>query len=225
MIGRRVLFDDVVNAALSRRVDWRHAKRGLDRLRELEKRMRKVEEASGLPYPPVRVTPEVKVLIHECGVAGVVHGNPSFVKVGDRIVPIVEVTLPLLLYADGEILTGVLAHEFLHYIYLAERCVKMDYFALGQPFGGTVLGRITFDEAQVAPPEKVYRNRYIVGLLRKRFDRLLSRRSFVRKVEEWIEKGYPHVKISSEKLQVKMGVEDIGRIWFPREVVEAVKRL
>jgi len=226
MIKSKILFNDVITAGLNNEITWNHVSKAFKQLKTLNEKIKKVEGYSGLPYPPVRVSPKVEILIHEYDISGIVHARLNFIKTSNVIIPIVDLNLPFLLYADKELLTGVLAHEFLHYMFLAQKYVNSEYFSLSQYFGGTVIGRIVFDEVYQVPPEKIFSSKYVVNLLKSKLHKLLSKRGFTKKiVNNWIKKGYPHIKLPSEEFYIKMSIEEFKNLYFPEEILRVARQI
>lgn len=226
MLNRSIIYDEVINAAINRKIEWRHVNFSIKKLPLLSSKIRYISESTGLPYPPVLINPEVKILLHEFGVHGIVHGCIFYLKIYDRVIPVVDISLPFLLNADSKLITGVLAHEFLHYLFLAYKFIKADYFSLSQYFGGTVLGRLIFDEAHQISPKKIFKKKYVVKLLEKELAKLLGRKSFINRIiRGWIKRGFPHKELLSEEFFIRMSINEFRKLYFPSEVLDVVKEI
>jgi|Deesub1362B_J571_1020462.scaffolds.fasta_scaffold00004_315 hypothetical protein len=222
----RIIFDDVVNSAVNKRIPWRLVYNSARKIPLLVDRIRYIERITGLPYPPVKVSSTVNILVHEMDVGGIVHGNIDFIMGANRIVPIIDITLPFLLYGEKKVLTGVLAHEYLHYIFLAKKFIDSDFFSLAQFFSGTVVGRMIFDEVYQISPEYVFGKSQLSRLLERELDKMLRRKTLINKiVKGWIDKGYPAKKMLSQEFYIKLSPSEFKLLYFPSSVLEVAKRL
>jgi len=219
----KILFNEVINAWLGGAMGRIKIKDGIGKLKSLSKTIKDIEKREGLTYPPVRITPSVKVLYHEYDVKGIVHGNINFMWSGDVIQPIVELSYPFLIYADKKTWKGVLVHELLHYFFLAKKYLDSDIFSLSQYFGGTVIGRLVFDEVYMMDPRKVLRDDHLIELVTKQLEKLLSKKEFLNKIIKWIKSGKPHIQISSQDFYIKLSFSEFKKLYFPAEILNRVR--
>lgn len=219
----KILFNDVINAWLSGTI--KRLPNNLRKLKEISICVGIIEKNSKIPYPPIRVVPEVKILYHEYDVTGIVHGNINFIRTGDLIYPIIELSYPFLIYSDRKLKIGVLSHELLHYLFLAKKYIKSDIFGLSQYFGGTVIGHLVFDETYIINPNKIFNDKKIIKLLTEDLEKLLARKGFIKRILKWIESGKPSRHLHSQEFHIKLSYGEFKKLYFPDEVLKVVRRL
>jgi hypothetical protein len=144
---------------------------------------------------------------------------------GGYVRPIVEVYLPFLLYARGDLKTLVLAHEFLHYVYLAIRYVSSDYLINPLIYTGNLSGRYLLEEIYTVHPSKVFSNkRFVTRLLN--IGNILDKSRLANTINRrWIERGLPNRVIPVDDFRVKLSMSMWSNMYFPEDVLRKARVL
>lgn len=207
-------------------IPWRVAVEGYRRIKRLLSSISIIEKGSGTPYPSIFIVPELRILIHEAEVGAVIHAHIDFKRREGVVEPIISLSLPFLNLGRKAALTAVLAHEFLHYLYLAKKFLESDFFTFQQSFGETVMGRLSLDEAVQIPAKAVFKSRYLIDLVAERFQSLINDDRLMRRIEdEWISKDLPVVKLDPGDLIVHLSASEFVNLKFPREIISRVSQL
>lgn len=214
-----ISYDQVTYYALNNKLNTRVVKRGYEEVFRLRDRLMKVVENSGLPYPPVYVIPEARILVHEGDIHAVVYADVNYRITKKYVYPIIEVYLPFLLYGDANLKTLVLAHEFLHYMYLAVRYVTSDYLANPLIYTGDLSGRELLEELYTVNPAKIFKSRWLLSRL-DRLSEILDKSklgNIIRK--RWIDRGYPSKTVFADDFRIKLPMSIWSNMYFPEEVL------
>jgi hypothetical protein len=221
-----LLFDSVTESYSAGEIPWSLTLKGFRNLKKLKSSSEVVERNSDLPYPDIQVVPTLRLLLHEDDIQAVVHAHTDFLERKRRLRPVVTVTLPFLCFAGKAMYTAVLGHEFLHYLHIAKVLVKSGPFGLGQEFGGTVLGRLVFDEAAGLEAGAVYEGSYLVSLVEKRFPEMMRDSEFLGEIRErWMDEGLPMISISSQDLTARFSAQELMSLHFPGDVLDRVSEI
>ncbi|RLG60717.1 hypothetical protein DRN86_01805 [Candidatus Geothermarchaeota archaeon] len=222
-----VFYDDIIREALNDRIPWKFAENGLKRLKILKSSVKMLERDTNIPYPAIVITPVLKILVHEAGVEAIIHGHIDFREdVRGNVVPVVNLSLPFLLNAKKHLYNYILAHEFLHYMFLAKKVVKADYFSLAQDLGETIISHMLFDESVKLDPKKVFKSRYILGLINKRYEKLINDEKFLKSIEEnWVKRNLPTIFIPESQFLRRFTPSEFLKMKFPEEVVKAISKI
>ena len=217
-----ISYNEVTQCALSGKIPWKLAEKGFRKLKYLKSSIELIERDSSLPYPEVIVTPLLKILVHESGVEAIVHGHIDFKRGREGlIIPFVNISLPFLINAKKHTYNCVLAHEFLHYLYIAQRVSKADYFTMSQKIGETMISHMLFDEATKIDPVKVFKNRYLLGLLAKRYEKLVNEEKFIKSMREnWIEANLLSKFIPETQFIKTFTISEFLKMSFPKIVLD-----
>lgn len=223
----QIFYDEVLKSALREEIPWSIAERGFRKIKDLASSVRLIEKDTSLPYPEIVVYPVLKVLIHESGVEAMVHGHIDFRRgVNGEVIPFINVSLPLLLNGSKHTYNYVLAHEFLHYIYLAQIYLNSDYFSMEQRLGETMISHMLFDEAVKVDAKKVFKSRYILGLMGKRQERILNDARLIERLERnWIKTKLPVIFIPEREFSKKFTISEFLNLRFPQEVIQKASKL
>lgn len=220
-----VSYDQVNIYALNDRLKTSVAKKGYALVFDLKKRINTVIRNSSLPYPPISIIPESCLVVHEADVTALVYANINYRLSGGYLHPIVEMYLPFLLYASSEIKSLVLAHELLHYIYLALRYVSSDYLVNPLIYTSDLTGRMILEDLYQVNPEKVFNNNRFISRIRKLNEILeKSKIGYIIK-RRWIDRGLPSKTISADDFRVKLSMNMWANMYFPEEVLRKARVL
>ena len=214
-----ISYDQVTYYGLNNKLNLRIVKRGYDEVFRLRERLSRIVESSGLPYPPVYIVPEARILVHEGDVHAIVYADVNYRVTKSYVYPIVEVYLPFLLYSDATLKTLVLAHEFLHYMYLAVRYVTADYLVNPLIYTGDLSGRDFLEELYTVNPSKVFKGKWLLSRLDK-LSEILDKSKVGNLIRRrWIDRGYPSKTIFADDFRIKLPMSIWSNMYFPEEVL------
>jgi len=220
-----ISYDEVIIQGLNGKLSRRIINNGLDMLFKLRKSIEKIVNESGIPYPPIIVLPEARVLVMEEGLSAIVYANLSIRRYKGRITPVVEFLLPFLLYGGIQSKTAVLAHELLHYMYLAMKFYLNEYFIHPLISTSGVSGRYLLEETYQLEPELVFRSGRIGKLVSKLESILIKDRIAYKIRRNWINRSMPTKMILSQDFKINLSIEDMSNLYFPDEVMTRVSEI
>ena len=98
------------------RLDKKVKKSVLGKFKNVTTEIQTVERLSGLKYPQYYIEPVLTIAesTDNLGGIGVLYARTIPVQVNDHVEIVVELTVPLVMFATKSTLRIVLAHEFLH---------------------------------------------------------------------------------------------------------------
>ena len=185
-----------------------------------------VETASGINYPPYFVEPVLTVVESQdnLGGIGVLYARTVPVDANGIVSIVVELSAPLILFGTKTFLKMILAHELLHYVELVKNFTRMDIAS--QITSSSIFEEQYQDASRAVDPAKVYREKKLVSMLKKRevegfADEKLNEKCKVK----WIEKGLPVHRIPIGQNQASVSVESIVRTTFDSKVKELVSKI
>jgi hypothetical protein len=189
--------------------------------------VRKVEEASGLKYPPYYVEPVLMVIPPSGNLIeglGVLYARTIPVEIGTTVRILVELSAPLVLYATRSTLQLIFAHEFLHYVQLVKKFTTMNI--VSQITSSTMFEDKFVDSERAVDPSLLFGDKKLVRELKKE----ASHGSFNEKLNEkcrtkWIDKNMPMSRLSVGYNQVNVSVEAIMRTEFDSKIKQIATTL
>jgi Icc-related predicted phosphoesterase len=129
------------------------------------------------------------------------------------------------MYSRGDIQTLVMAHEFLHYIYLAIRYVSSDYLVNLLIYTGDLAGRSFLEELYIVSPEKVFDSPRFVRKVH-RVEEILEKSKIGNLIKRrWIDRGLPTKSIFSDEFRIKISMNMWSNMYFPDEVLRKARVL
>ena len=221
-----IKFDDVVvkwfNGSLSTRIFFN----SVNSLVGLKKALKKISQSTGgLSYPPIVIVPEARVLWMDDGSSAIVFANLSIKRLNNIIAPVVEFTLPLLLYGNEKVYTVILSHEFLHYIYIAIKFYSNEYFINPLISTSTLSGRVFLEEVYQIDPDAIFKKGSILNAV-KRFDDFIRKSRIGYRIKRnWIDRGLPTKLIHSTEFRVRLSIEDYSKMYLPDDILSKVRDL
>lgn len=184
--------------------------------------IRRVEQASGLNYPYYYVEPSMVVSTSavEFTQFGIFFARTIPVVGEDNLLRVVvQLTAPLVAFGLKGTIHAILAHEFMHYLELVSRIVKMNI--VSDELSGTLFegkyadaGRLLEERAVFKPDPTLIR--HITSHFPEGFrDMKLEDKA----IKLWMNKGLPMTKVPIDSNVIKIPVEAMARL----QVEQAVK--
>jgi hypothetical protein len=184
--------------------------------------IKRVEEASGLKYPYYYVEPSLVVSTSavEFTQMGILFARTIPVVGDDNLLRVlVQVTAPLIGYGLKGTIHAILAHEFMHYLELVSRIVKMK--VISDEVSGTLFEGTYADAGRLLDERAVFKSdptliRHITARFPEGF-RDIKLEDKVIKL--WMNKGLPTIKVPINANIIKIPIEAMARL----QVEESVK--
>lgn len=157
-----------------------------------------IEKDTGAEYPPVIVSP---CLFFSRTGGKVFFGGAATgpIKVKDKALCIVIVSLPTLLHFDKDLILGILAEEFLHYAFFIACWIK------GKPPPPK-------DKDKRHKPELWFKNPYIIRCYNKAQKQKPTLQEFLKIKRDWERKGGP----ISDGTELKL--DKINKVYIPHDI-------
>ncbi len=219
-------MDALFKVELSDSIDKRTKNRITAKMKGLSECVQKIEDASGIKYPFYYVEP-LLTLVPSTGSFtddfGVLYARTIPLESDGRMAVIVQLSAPLVLYANKSTLKLVLAHEFLHYIELVKRFSSMNI--VSQITSSSVFEETYTDAERTVDPSLVFKDKkFVRDLLRKTSAGLNDPKLNEKCNLKWISKGLPTQKISIGNNQARISVESIIQSKFDPKVLRLFEK-
>ena len=184
--------------------------------------IKRVEEASGLKYPYYYVEPSLVVSTSavEFTQMGILFARTIPVVGDDNLLRVlVQVTAPLVGYGLKGTIHAILAHEFMHYLELVSRIVKMK--VISDEVSGTLFEGTYADAGRLLDERAVFKSDpTLIRHITARFPEGFRDMKLEDKViKMWMNKGLPTIKVPINANIIKIPIEAMARL----QVEESVK--
>ena len=171
----------------------------------------RIEKASGIKYPEYYVEPRMVLSTSplEMEQFGVLLARTiPAVRAGNRLNIVVQLTAPLIAFGMKGTIHAILAHEFLHYLELIGRMVKMD--VVSDELSGTLFEGRYADLTRLFEPSAVFKDKALLKLITKKFpegfqDSKLENKS----LKLWLKKGLPSTRISMDENVIRIPISAV----------------
>jgi hypothetical protein len=172
--------------------------------------IKRVEEASGLKYPFYYAEPSLVISTStvEFTEMGILFARTiPVVDAHKQLHVVVQITAPLISYGLKGTIHAVLAHEFMHYLELVNRIVKME--VISDEVSGTLFEGTYADASRLIEERVVFKSdptliRHITTRFPEGFRDLKLEEKIMK---TWIKKGLPTSKISLDANIIKIPIE------------------
>ncbi len=172
--------------------------------------IKRVEEASGLKYPFYYAEPSLVISTStvEFTEMGILFARTiPVVDAHKQLHVVVQITAPLISYGLKGTIHAVLAHEFMHYLELVNRIVKME--VISDEVSGTLFEGTYADASRLIEERVVFKSdptliRHITTRFPEGFRDLKLEEKIMK---TWIKKGLPTSKVSLDANIIKIPIE------------------
>jgi hypothetical protein len=196
------------------------------KMRLVQGAVTRVEEASGLRYPPYYIEPVLPVSKGggEYGQMGVLFARVMPTTVTGSLVILVQFTAALVAYATKGTIEAVAAHEFTHYVDLVRRLSTAN---ITSDEVATTLYEASFADAErTVPPRLLFSDKPLVALVSRKFKNDLVDPALNRKVgDSWIAKNLPIHWVGPEENRVRLQMGVVAGSKFDPAVLSKVAEL
>ena len=199
----------VEDARLAKLIPQSVYRKIVTRFKFVKEGITRIEKSSRIKYPDYYIEPSMILSTSplEMGQVGVLFARTiPLISEDNRFSIIVQLTAPLIAYGIKGTIHAILAHEFLHYLELVGRMVRMDI--VSDELSGTLFEGQYADLTRLFDPKTVFGDKSLLRLITKKFpegfhDSKLEDKS----VKLWLDKGLPSTRISMGEnvIRIPMG--------------------
>lgn len=184
--------------------------------------IKRVEEASCLKYPYFYIEPSLVISTSavEFTQMGILFARTiPVVGEGNLLRVVVQITAPLIAYGLKGTIHAILAHEFMHYLELVSRVVKMK--VISDEVSGTLFEGRYADAGRLLEERAVFKSDpTLIRHITTRFPEGFRDMKLEDKViKMWMHKGLPTTKVPIDANVIKIPIEAMARL----QVEQAVK--
>ncbi|MCI0557277.1 MAG: hypothetical protein MN733_02190 [Nitrososphaera sp.] len=187
--------------------------------------IKRVENASGLKYPYYYVEPS---LVVSTSAVEYTHMGIFFARtipvVGDNqlLRVVVQVTAPLIAYGLKGTVHAILAHEFIHYLELVSRIVKMK--VISDEVSGTLFEGTYADGGRLLEERAVFRSDpMLIKHITTRFPEGFRDFKLEDKVIKlWMNRGLSTVRVPIDANVIKIPIESMARLQVDQAVRDKI---
>jgi hypothetical protein len=172
--------------------------------------IKRVEEASGLNYPYYYVEPNLVISVSavEFAEMGILFARTiPVIDAHKQLHVVVQITAPLISYGLKGTIHAILAHEFMHYLELINRILKMK--VISDDVSGTLFEGTYADATRLVEERAVFKSdptliRHITTRFPEGFRDLKLEEKVIK---TWMSKGLPTSKVSLDANIIKIPIE------------------
>ena len=184
--------------------------------------IRRIENAARLKYPYYYVEPNLVISMSQVEFSqfGIFFARTIPVVNEQRQLNIViQLTAPLIAFGLRGSIHAILAHEFIHYLNLVSRIMRMD--VISDSISSTLFEERYEDSSRLMEPKSVFKSdRTLIDHLTRKFPEGFSDLRLEDKVvNEWINRRLPTTKVAIDANIIRLPIELMANL----EVDETVK--
>jgi hypothetical protein len=182
----------------------------LDRYEIVTKGIKRIENAAGLKYPYYYVEPNLIISMSQVEFSqfGIFFARTvPVVNEQRRLNIVIQLTAPLIAFGMLGSIHAILAHEFIHYLNLVSRIMKMD--VISDSISGNLFEERYADSSRLLEPKLIFKSdRTLIDHITKKFPEGFSDlRLETKVVNEWINRGLPMIKVTIDSNIIKLPIE------------------
>jgi hypothetical protein len=195
----------------------------LQRYEIVTKGIKRIENAARLKYPYHYIEPNLVISTSqvESSQFGVFFARTiPVISDNRRLNVVIQISAPLIAFGLLGTIHAILAHEFMHYLNLVNRIMRMGI--ISDSISGTLFEERYEDSSRLMEARSVFKlDRTLVDHITKKFPEGFSDIRLEGKVvNKWMNKGLPTIKVTIDSNIVKLPIELMANL----EVDEDVKK-
>jgi len=202
-------------------------KKIVTRFKFVKEGVKRIEKASGIKYPEHYVEPRMILSTSplEMGQFGVLFARTiPVVNEYNKLKIMVQLTAPLIAFGMKGTIHAILAHEFLHYLELIGRMVKMDI--VSDELSGTLFEGRYADLTRLFESNTVFKDKSLLRLVTKKFpegfqDSKLEDKS----LKLWLKKGLPSTRISMDENVIRIPISAVANTEIDKKLKNKIYEL
>jgi hypothetical protein len=189
----------------------------------------RIERASGLKYPRYYIDPTL-IIAAPSSFADLQLAQFGFlfaqtipvVKKNNEIDIVIQVTAPLVIYGLLGTIHAILAHEFLHYLELLGKIIKMDI--ISDQLSASMFENRYLDSGRLIEAKFVFRSDHVLlDHITKRFPEGFKDTRLEKKtIKYWMNKGLPSITVSLDSNVTKIPVEAMANLNIDQGVKDKI---
>ncbi len=202
-------------------------KKIVTRFKFVQEGVKRVTKASGIKYPSYYIEPSTVLSVStlEIDQVGILFARTiPIVSADNKVNIIVQLTAPLIAYGMKGTIHAVLAHEFLHYLELVGRMVKMDI--VSDEISNTLFEGSYADLTRLFEPKAVFNDKSLIQLITKKFPEGFHDPKLESKcMKMWVKKGLPVVRISMDENTVRIPISAMANTEIDKNLKKKIYEL
>ncbi len=186
----------------------------------------RIEKAAKMAYPIAYVEPSLIMSTPNPNSYGsaIFFARTIPIILDERFNVVVQVSAPLVLCGLKGTIHAILAHEFLHYLELVRKIVKMDI--LSDEISGNIFENVYADETRLFEPRAVFSDQTLLSHITRRFPAGFRDHKLEDKVIKlWYDRGLPRTDIALDTNTTRISADSISKIRFKPEMVAKIDEL
>ena len=187
--------------------------------------IKRVEEASGLKYPYYYAEPSLVISTSavEFSEMGILFARTiPVVDSHKQLHVVVQITAPLISYGLKGTIHAILAHEFMHYLELLNRILKMK--VISDEVSGTLFEGTYADSSRLIEERAVFKSdRTLIRHITTRFPEGFRDLNLEEKViKTWMKTGLPTSKVSLDANIIKIPIEAMACLKVEQDIRDKI---
>ena len=186
----------------------------------------RIEKASKMAYPIAYVEPSLVMSAPKPNSYGsaIFFARTIPIIMDSKFHVVIQISAPLLLCGLKGTIHAILAHEFLHYLELVRKIVKMDI--LSDEISGNIFENIYGDETRLFEPRAVFSDQTLLSHITKRFPAGFRDHKLETKVIKlWYDRGLPRIDITLDTNTTRISADSLAKIKFKPEIINKINEL
>ena len=186
----------------------------------------RIERVSGIRYPVAYVEPSLVLTSpHQNSYEfGILFARTIPVMFEEKFQVVIQISAPLIAYGLKGTIHAILAHEFLHFLDLMQKILKMNL--LSDEISGNLFENVYSDETRLFEPRVVFKDRTLLNHITKKFPAGFRDFKLEDKVMKfWIDRNLPKSNISLDSNTVKLSAESLSKIKLDPAFISKLKQL
>lgn len=194
----------------------------------VEMGIQRIERASGLKYPRYYIDPTLIIAAPSSADFQFAQFGFLFaqtipvVKKNNEVEILIRITAPLVIYGLLGTIHAILAHEFMHYLELLNRIMKMDI--ISDDLTASLFENRYRDSGRLLEAKCVFRSDHVLrDHIAKKFpEGFKDSRLEEKTIKYWMNRGLPSVSVSLDSNIIKIPAEAVAGIKVGREIREKI---
>jgi hypothetical protein len=190
----------------------------------VESGIKRIEAASGTPYPISYVEPSA-ILSNSGNMSfeyGVLFARTLPVFFEEKFQVVIQISAPLVAFGLKGTVHAILAHEFLHYLELVRKISKMEL--LSDEISGNLFENVYADSTRLFEPRAVFDDKTLLTHITKKFPTGFKDYKLEDKTEKlWIARGLPVTNITLDTNTVKLSAESLSKVVLDPALLGKIK--
>jgi hypothetical protein len=194
----------------------------------VEMGIQRIERASGLKYPRYYIDPTLIIATPSSADFQFAQFGFLFaqtipvVKKNNEVEILIRITAPLVIYGLLGTIHAILAHEFMHYLELLNRIMKMDI--ISDELTASLFENRYRDSGRLLEAKCVFRSDQVLrDHIAKKFpEGFKDSRLEEKTIKYWMNRGLPSVSVPLDSNIIKIPVEAMAGLKVGREIREKI---